>query len=208
MITKYLSITIYLLLFISLISCEPSPSKEGITLSPMEFVFKVSPDTSYLRVGDTFSMHAGLGTTLSNGIRLEDGEGEVWIYVVKSVNIPVGSNSDLSSALNNEDYKLIVEGGGVKFATADPQNLIRITSTPTGDSIIMSYKFVMLKPGVFRFDINGPSFYEGSKGKARWSARFDVANPNWDSLWRIAGNPMPQPSEDYYYRNYLIAVTE
>jgi hypothetical protein len=187
-------------------SCDPDVAGEKITLPPMEFAFKVSPDTSFLRVGDTFSMHASLSTTLSNGIKLEDGYGEIGIFVGKSNNIPV--NSNLSLALNNTDYKLIIEGGGVKFATGDPNHLIRMTSTPTGDSLIMDYKFIMLEPGVFRFDINSSSFFEGSKGKARWSARFNVANPNWDSLWRIPGNPMPQPSEDYYSRNYLIAVTE
>jgi hypothetical protein len=45
-------------------SCDPDVAGEKITLPPMEFAFKVSPDTSFLRVGDTFSMHASLSTTL------------------------------------------------------------------------------------------------------------------------------------------------
>lgn len=204
-------VLVFILFFVALVatsSCDPDVAGEKITLPPMEFAFKVSPDTAFVKVGDTVTMHASLSTTLSEGIKLEDGYGEVWIAIAKSINIPFGSNNDLSSALNNEDYKLIIEEGGVKFASANPGNLIRINTTPTGDSLIMSYKFVMLKPGAYRFDINGPSFYEGSKGKARWSARFDVANPNWDTLWQIVGHSAPQPNENHYFRNYLVAVTE
>jgi hypothetical protein len=197
-----------ILLIFFLASCDPDVAGEKITLPPMEFAFKVNPDTSVLRVGDTLSMHASLNTSLGTGIKLEDGYGEVGIFISRGDSIPKISENDIFTALNNVDYKLIVEGGGVKFATGNPDHLIRITSTPTGDSLIMSYKFVFLKKGLFRFNIGSSSFFEGSKGKARWSARFNVANPNWDSLWRIPGNPMPQPSEDYYSRNYLIAVTE
>ena len=189
-------------------SCDPDVAGEKITLPPMEFGFKVTPNTAIHRVGDTLTLHASISTKIGDGIILDDGQGEVWIYIGKSDTIPFISNSDLHTALNNIDYQLIVEGGGANFASDNPNYLFRLTSTPAGDSLIMSYKFVLLKPGAYRFDVNNSSFYEGSKGKARWSAKFDVGNPHWDSLWQVAGNPTPNPSEEYYYKNYLIAVTE
>lgn len=74
-----LIIAIFALCFAT--SCDPDVAGEKITLPPTEFAFKVSPDTSVLRIGDTFSIHAGLGTTLNNGIKLEDGHGEIGIFV-------------------------------------------------------------------------------------------------------------------------------
>ena len=203
---KYLVI---LLSISTLISCEPKDfPNEGIDLPPMEFAFKVYPDTSHIKVGDTLTIHASLSSTLNNNVHLTDGEGEVRTYISRGENIPVVDPNDIYTASNNEDYYLIVDGGGVKWGTSKIDEIRSFTSAPVGDSIIMRYKFVFLKKGLYRLGSFQSSFYKGSKGKTRWNAYFDVDNPHWDVLWNVTGNPAPNPNENHYKRNYLIGVTE
>ncbi len=189
-------------------SCDPKDMPtEGITLPDIEFAFTVNPDTSYLKVGDTLTIYAAVSSTLSNGIRLIDGEGELWFGLAKSENIPMTSISDHSIPLNNNDYHLILREGGVKWAPDNTNRIFRLTSFPTGDSIIMHYKFVFLKKGLYQLGGFQSSFYEGSKGKGRWYAYYNVKDPNWH-LIQVPGHPVPQPGEQSYNKNFLIAVTE
>ncbi len=189
-----------------LAACEPVPSNEGITLSPVTFAFKVSNDTPYLRVGDTLNIRAAISSTV-DGITLTDGEGEVWAGITRSENIPRVSINDGNSGVENVDYKLIINGGGVKYANTSTSYIYRFTGNPVGDSIIMDYSIVFLKPGLFKFGGFQSSFYEGSKGKGRWDCYFDVADPHW---WftEIPNVSNPQPGESGYLRSYSVAITQ
>ena len=189
-----------------LASCEPSPLNEGITLSPITFAFKVSNDTPYLRVGDTLNIRAGVSSTV-DGITLTDGEGEVWAAITRGENIPKVSFDDGIRAIEGVDYNFIINSGGVKFANADPPYIYRFTGSPVADSIIMDYSIVFLKPGLFKFGGFQSYFYEGSNGKGRWDAYFDVQDPHW-WFYEIPNVPNPQPGESGYLRSYLVAVTQ
>ncbi len=204
---KYIIIMLGLLNLVSCSSCEPDPINEGITLPQMEFAFKVYPDTSYIKVGDTFTLYAAMSSITSNGIKLDDGEGELWFGIVKGENIPRISYQDIKSALNNEDYHLIVRKGGVKWVQSNPNELLRLTAFPLGDSIIMHYELIFLKKGLFQIGGFQSSFYEGSKGKGRWNAYFDVKDPNW-SFFQVPNETIPTPNDDYYNRHFFVAVTD
>src|SRR5690606_22532149 len=133
-----MKVLVVILLVFIIVSCEPVPSNEGITLSPITFAFKVSNDTPYLRVGDTLSIRAAVSSTV-NGIILTDGEGIIWSGITRGQNIPKVSSNDVASALNNYDYKLIVNEGSVKFYQHEPKAISDFISSPIGDSIIMDY---------------------------------------------------------------------
>lgn len=192
--------------FLLLVSCEPKPSGEGITLSPITFAFKVSNDTPYLKVGDTLNIRAAVSSTI-NGITLTDGEGIVWAAITRGENIPRVSFDDGDRAIEGIDYNFIINNGGVKFANADPPYIYRFTGNPVGDSIIMDYSLVFLKPGLFQIGGFQSSFYEGSKGKGRWDCYFDVQDPHWNFV-DMPSAPPPQPGESGYLRSYLVAVTQ
>lgn len=189
-------------------ACDPDVAGEGINLPPMEFAFEVSPDTAYMKVGDTFTIQASISSTLSNGVKLTDGEGSVSIYISRGFEIPRVSFDDNFTALNNEDYKIIIEKGGVKWGKNEVNQIRSFSSSPTGDSIIMAYKFVFLKKGTYVIGGFQPLFYEGSKGKTRWNAYFNVTNPHWNELWQVSDVPAPSINEDSYKKSYLIAITE
>ncbi|OJU76049.1 MAG: hypothetical protein BGO09_14670 [Bacteroidetes bacterium 47-18] len=190
------------------VSCDPKDMPtEDITLPDIEFAFTVNPDTAYLKVGDTFAIRAAISSKLSNGVQLTDGGGEIWFSAVRGENIPRISFDDISPALNNEDYNLIIENGAVKWMSSNPNQLYRLTFFPTGDSIILHYKFVFLKKGLYQIGGFQSSFYQGSKGKARTKTYFNVANHNWN-LVDMPENPVPKPGEYGYSENYLFAVTD
>jgi hypothetical protein len=201
-----MKVLVVILLVFIIVSCEPVPSNEGITLSPITFAFKVSNDTPYLRVGDTLNIRAAVSSTV-NGIILTDGEGIIAAGISRGQNIPKVSSNDFASALNNYDYKLIVNEGSVKFYQHEPKAISDFISSPIGDSIIMDYSFVFLKPGLYKIGGFQSSFYEGSKGKGRWECYFDVSDPHW-WLTEIPNVSNPQPGESGYLRSYSVAITQ
>jgi hypothetical protein len=202
---RFLITAIFLLCFVAT-SCDPDVAAEKVTLPPVTFAFKVSNDTPYLRVGDTLNIRAAISSTV-NGITLTDGEGMIASYLGKGENIPRISFDDVSSALNTIDYHLIIKGGGVKRGASSSNSIIRFSGHPVGDSIIMDYTFVFLKPGLYQIGGLQSSFYEGSKGKGRWDAYFDVSDPHWDFV-DMPSAPPPQPGEPGYLKSYLVAVTQ
>jgi hypothetical protein len=187
-------------------SCDPDVAGEGIDLPAMKFAFKVSPDTAYIRIGDTLFIHASIGATLSTGLTLTDGSGELWVGMGRGGSIPRTSKDDIYTPYNNQDYKLMVLHGGVKWMSNEPDVLYRFTSYPENDSFSMGYKFIFFKKGLYQLTLD-PSFYEGTKGKTRWSGYFDVNDPHW-SLVDMPEYPNPLPGEDNYRSSYLLVVTE
>ena len=187
-------------------SCDPDVAGEDINLPAMKFAFKVSPDTAYIRIGDTLFINASVSATLSNGITLADGSGELWVSMGRGDSVPRTSKNDIYMTYNNQDYKLIVLRGGVKWMSDEPNILYRFTSHPENDSFSMSYKFIFLRKGLYQLTLD-PSFYKGTKGKTRWSGYFDVTNPHWN-LVNMPEYPTPLPGEDNYRNSYLFVVTE
>jgi len=82
----------YLVLFLSistLISCEPKDfPNEGIDLPEMEFGLKVSPDRAYIRLGDTVTLYASIPSTLSNGVKIEDGKATIDLFMSYRTEVP------------------------------------------------------------------------------------------------------------------------
>ena len=188
-------------------SCDPDVAGEKITLPPVTFAFKVSNDTPYLRVGDTLNIRASVSSTVG-GITLTDGEGIIWAGISRGDNIPQTSFGDNWPAKEDVDCHFIINNGGVKWSSGDSPYIIRFTGTPVGDSIIMDYSLVFLKPGLYQIGGFQSSFYEGSKGKGRWDAYFDVSNPHWNEFWQVPGSPALQPGDDGYLKKYWVAVTQ
>lgn len=196
------------LLFVFLLaSCDPDVAGEKITLSPLNFAFKIGNDTPYLTVGDTLSIRSSLSST-NDGITLTDGEGIIAFAIgYLSDTSPITSTGNVRAAINTDDYKLIINSGDVKWVNNSPNQLIRITGRPVGDSIIMDYSIVFLKPGVYQIGGFQSSFYEGTKGKGRWDAYFDIQDPHW-WFYEVPNMPLPQPGDYGYLRSYLVAVTQ
>jgi len=117
----------YLMLFTILIySCEPV-AREGTNpdLPPVLFGFKVSPDTAYLKVGDTVTLYSSISSTLSNGVKLNDGN----VYLDASLyyfdTFPItNSNAQLAvNAIEGIQYDLIKSIGDIKENTSNPGSL-------------------------------------------------------------------------------------
>ncbi len=206
MLKKYWYILLLCGLTALLTSCDPDVAGEGVTLSPVTFAFKVSNDTPYLKVGDTLNIRAAASSTVDD-ITLTDGEGIIWASITRGENIPRVSFDEISRAVEDVDCLFIINRGGAKWANSNPPYVYRFTGKPEGDSIIMDYSFVFLKPGLYKIGGFQSSFYEGSKGKGRWDAFFDVQDPHW-WFYEIPGVPAPEPGDAGYLKSYLVAVTE
>lgn len=85
----------------------------------MEFAFKVSNDTPYLKVGDTLNIRAAISSTVDD-ITLTDGEGIIWASITRGENIPRVSFDEISRAVEDVDCLFIINRGGKmgKFQSA------------------------------------------------------------------------------------------
>ncbi len=191
---------------LTLISCDPKDmADEGIDLPPMEFGLKVSPDTAYIKLGDTLTLYASIPSTLSNGVKIEDGKATIDLYMGYRNEIPA-LHTNNEAVVVGTHLNILEEKGSIRIS---PQTgkIVEIYAHPYGDSIQVAIKFIPLKKGTFRFSVQS-MFYEGKKGKTRTVPKFDVENPHWDDLWKIEGHPAPSVNESIYYRNYFFAVTD
>ncbi len=193
------SILLLFTLLLLMQSCEPMPGDEGITLPPINIGLKVSPDTAYVKLGDTVYLTASVPNTLSNGVKLEDGKATINLYHGYISEIPI-ITFDFEEVTDNIDSKFIVEKGGIQYMQNE-RKILNIDLLPYGDSLQLSIAFVPLKKGTYTFYIQS-MFYEGSKGKTRTQPYYINTNHNFDELWHI-------PENDYDYdRQYLFAVTD
>ena len=199
----------YLILLLSistLISCEPKDfPNEGIDLPEMEFGLKISPDTAYIRLGDTVTLAASIPSTLSNGVKIEDGKATIDLFMSYRTEVPA-TNVNNETVVVGTHLNVLEEKGSIRVSP-NTGKIVEIYAHPYGDSIQVAIKFIPLKKGTFRFSVQS-MFYEGSKGKTRTVPKFDVENPHWDQLWKIEGHPAPSAKESSYYRNYFFAVTD
>lgn len=181
---------IFFLLFF--LSCDPDVPGEGINLPPLEFAFKVNPDTAYIKVGDTLTLESSISSTLDGGVTLSDGEAILgflfWYYPYNPITQAGGEH-----ALEDNHYNVVIEEGGFIYNT-NPSNRVQDLKTwPKGDSLKIKYHFFFLKKGVYVFALSS-KFYEGSKGKTRTSPYFDVKDPHW-GFYQIPNNPPPSPGD-------------
>ena len=197
----------YLVLFLStlvFISCEPAPIDEGITLPEMEFGLIVSPDSAYIKLGDTLTLHASIPSILSNGVKIEDGKATIDLYMGYRNEIPV-LHTNNEAVVVGTHLNILEEKGSVRISP-NTGKIVEIYALPYGDSIQVEMKFIPLKTGTYVIQTYS-KFYEGKKGKTRTIPKFAMEDTHWD-LYQIPGDPAPAPGEDNYYKSYWFAVTD
>lgn len=198
---KYL---VLLLSVLTLISCDPDPLVEGITLPEMEFGLKISPDTAYIKLGDTLTLYASIPSTLSNGVKIEDGKATIDLYMGYTPEIPV-YNFQFEGVVVDNHLNVIEDKGSIRIS---PQTgkIVEIYAHPYVDSIQVAMKFIPLTVGTYCFQTQS-MFYKGSKGKTRTIPKFNMPNHHFDELWKIPGDNY-QPGDQGYDSRYLFAVTD
>ncbi len=179
-------------------SCDPDVPGEGITLPAMEFGLKVSPDTAYIKLGDTVTLKGSIPSTLSNGVKIEDGKALIDLFIGYINQIPITTFS-FEAAKPNEYINLYSLYGGVNINDKTAK-VTHIYALPYGDSIQVEIAFVPLRIGTYGFQVQS-MFYEGSKGKTRTQPKFDMLNDHYNELWHLEGDNM-------YKQKYLFAVRE
>jgi len=175
---------------------------EGVTLEPISLPFFISPNTDSLKTGDTILIK---GIT-ANTYNLNGGKLECKFYISYSDSIPQTDVTQSRQTFNGSDYLLINIQGNILYNSSVQGLILGLNTVPSGDSIVMSYKFVPLKKGLFVLGFSS-SFYEGKTQKARTDAFFDVENHFW-SYYQVPGQDLPLPGSDEYKRYYFIAVTD
>lgn len=184
-------------------SCDPDIPGEGITLPVMEFGFKVSPDTAYIKLGDTIILSASIPNTLDNGIEINDGIATISSSISYSNEIPI-ETFNFHPAYENEFIKLISSIGN--YDAASTGQITNFYAIPMGDSIKFEIKIVPLIIGTYSIHLYS-KFYEGSQGKTRTQPKFDMEDVHWD-LYQVPEYPAPNPSDEGYYKSYRFAVYE
>lgn len=199
------------ILFFSFIacSCDPGAGNEGVNpdLPSVMFAFNVSPDTAYVKVGDTITLYSSISSTLSNGVKLKDGD----VYIDASLyyfdTFPITNNNQISvNAKSGNHYTLLVENGDIQNNTADIGSFRGLTTQYENDSFVFKYKFILNKSGLFWFHLGG-NFLNCSIGKTYAGAEFNMINTHWNFI-QINGEENPLPNSEEYYSSYRIAVTE
>lgn len=198
-----------LIIFLSsviLVSCDPDIPGEGINLPEMEFGFKISPDTVYIKVGDTITLSASISNVLSDGTIIMDGKAVIDFGCVRYFETPIIDNYKLSTCVNGIDFQLIKEIGEV-YIQSGTGNIRELYAYPHGDSIKCSFYFIPLKQGTYSFLLSH-KFYEGSEGKTRTNSFFYIKDNNGEELWKVPGMPALTPDDPSYKRLYYFAVYE
>lgn len=197
-----------ILFFLLLSSCDPDVAGEKVTLPTMDFAFNISPDTVFLKVGDTLDLRTSLNTDYADDNNvLTQGEPLIGAYIGYFGNTiyPITNTDSVAQALDGSHYKLILSKGDVKYNNNKPLILGFIPKIYT-DSFIFEAKIIFNKVGLFAIDLNS-SFYESSQGKARTNAKFTANNLNWN-YYNFPDTENPTPNDEKYYRRFTVAITE
>ncbi len=187
-------------------SCEPMPAEEGITLPAIDIGLKVNPDTAYVKLGDTVYLTASVSSTLSNGVKLEDGKATIDLYMGYTNQIPI-TEFHFETIEKDLHTKIITNKGDIRVYPSTG-NIVEIYALPYGDSLRLSIAFVPQKKGSYCFQVQS-MFYEGKKGKTRTQPFFDMNDVHWD-LYQIPelDSLKPLPGTPEYYKSYYFAVTD
>lgn len=184
-------------------SCDPDIPGEGITLPAMKFGFKVSPDTAYIKLGDTIILSASIPSTLDNGVKITDGIATISTSITYSENIPIETNIFIPAY---KDIYMFIDNEIGDFKTASTGQIIDFYAIPFGDSIKLKFKITPLKTGTYCLGV-ASKFFEGSQGKTRTQPYFEMSNHNFDKFWKIP-EEIYKEGDDVYERGYLFAVYE
>lgn len=184
-------------------SCDPDIPGEGINLPAMNFGFKVSPDTAFIKLGDTLTLHTSISNILENGVVVKDGKAVMSGNILYKDEIPISVFGFIGDLVDEYLYIKTV-WGDVDIHTT---GLIReYHAYPTEDSIKFELKIIPRKVGTYGIYLYS-NFFEGSQGKTRTQPFFDISNNHFDELWKIPGDELGPG--DYGYDNaYLFAVYE
>ena len=189
-------------------SCDPYGASDNLTVAipPLEFKFDITPDTAYIKLGDTITFYTAIeNPTLENGERLKDGKTILMFGGAWCRNTP-RTDDDTSFGLKYEEHFLYeMPFGGVNILENKSMN--RLYAYPDGgDSIRIAFKFIPLKAGTYIMGVQS-NFFEGSQGKSRTNAKFNILNNNLEDLTDFDGE-YAQPDDLLYYRNFCFAVYE
>lgn len=195
-------VLVLMILFLS--SCDPDVPGEDITLPTMEFGINVFPDTAYIKLGDTITIHSGISSTLSDGVKITDGKATIDLYMAYSPEMPITTISSYT-AEEGTHFSFKLEKGDIRV-NPTTNKLAEIYAIPYDDSILVMINFIPLKIGTYCFQVQS-KFFEGSQGKTRTDPKFDMEDTHWD-LWQVAEHPGPNPGEKEYYTSYWFAVYE
>lgn len=195
---------IILLSSVTLVSCDPDIPGEGITLPQMEFGFKVSPDTAYIKLGDTITLSASISNVLTNGTVITDGKAVIDLNYAISDEIPLLTSS-FKTALYDDDFKLQILIGDIDI-NASTKKISSMYAVPFEENISIDIKIIPLKKGTHIFALYS-KFFEGSQGKTRTQPFFEMPNHHFDELWEIPGGELG-PGDYGYDNRYLFAVYE
>jgi len=187
-----------------LYSCEPDPSKEGINLPPMEMGLQITPDTAFIKLGDTVWLRSSISSTLSNGVKIEDGKATIDLFIGYINQVPVVDFA-FEAAIPNDHLQIYSTLGGINISS-NTSKITDIYALPYGDSIQVEIAFIPLKKGTYAFEVQS-MFYEGKQGKTRTVPKFDMLDTHWD-LQQIPNQTIPLPGTTEYYTSYLFAVTD
>lgn len=199
----------YILIFVfGCLSCDPDVVGEKITLPDMNFNVNLAPDTAYLKIGDTLRIRSSLNTNYSgNNINLTEGEPLIGAYIgyYRNETYPITNADSVEQALENNQYKIILSKGRLKYNSSKPLILGFIPQI-YNDSFLFDAKIVFNKVGLYSISLSS-NIYESNQGKARTNARFIADNLNWQ-YYSFPDAQNPSPTEEKYYRRYSIAITE
>lgn len=187
-------------------SCQVGGSGENLTLPDMVFPISVFPDTAYIKLGDTLRIHASIPSQLNDSIKVIDGKGEIWVGFASSPYTPINTLSLYNSAIDSEDFESYVIKGGVGISESSGK-LREIYIIPEDDSLSVDILILPLKTGTYGFSLQS-SFFEGSQGKARTHAFFDIEDNHGEELLAIPDMPALTPDSPNYKKLYYFAVYE
>lgn len=199
---------ILILMIVALVgftSCDPLGSKEPTTLPEMIFPISVSPDTAYIKLGDTIRIRTSISSQLNDSIKVTDGKVEIQILLAYSSETPITSSSSISQPMEGEVFTVLSIKGHA-HVNPEVKKLRALYAYPDEDSLAVDVLIIPLKAGTYGLGLYS-SFFEGSQGKARTSAFWDVENNHYDELRDIPGDDLG-PGDYGYDNRYYFAVYE
>lgn len=187
-------------------SCDPYGASDNLTIAipALEFEFDIAPDTAYVKLGDTLTFYASIeNPLLETGERLKDGKAILSFTGSWCRHTPV-TDEDTTVALLQDEHFLYENNEGEVYMFHDHLN--RLFAYPDGgDSIRIAFKFIPLKTGTYGFNVQS-NFFEGSQGKTRTKAHFDIETNNTEIL--MLDNPPITPDMPLFNTLYCFAVYE
>ncbi|HXS35077.1 MAG TPA: hypothetical protein VN721_00140 [Flavipsychrobacter sp.] len=199
---------LFLFLFILLAGCnlflydKPAPIKTAF--SSAVFNFSISPQDSVLHVGDTITFSAAIGNKFGDTV-LTNGLVNLGFLLGGSYHIPKDSIDDFFSAYNGKQYVFISEVGNPYYSPGPVAGSLEYyTTNLEADSFRMKFRLVMLKRGLYQFQVHG-GILTSSQGETGVDGNFTPQDHHWH-FFQVPGVDTPKYGTQDYRENYLFAV--